>query len=935
MRDRNGFSRTGRMFVPGSLANTLLLMTVFASPLFGPSRAKTAEIQLNGADGQATVPASENKSNNVGTTAAPGKPPSLIVQDAIRPVGLEEVVVTGSRIPLPANDVSPDVKIYSRDQIDQSGVTSIADFLNTLPEVSLAITENGFQTLSGTTTVQLHGLPIGTTLVLLDGRRVGTSGAAQGYGLTYFDLNTIPLAAIDRIEVVSQGSSAVYGSDAIAGVVNFILKKDFNGIDTTIRYGFASGTHEEGADFAWGQSGENGSLSVIASYLNRTELPGYDRALTNDNNYTRYGGPNVDLYMCPDQANIYSLDGSNLPGIGAPYASVPAGYTGTPSQQEFLATAGSLSRCSFIRYASRIQGTERGSILAQGAYQFAPATDLYSRILYSDIEQYGFNTPLFLYGAPGFQQYSVGAANPFNPFGETVGVSEMLSTLGRAAQDLDTHYLNAVLGMRGRLSETWSWDVGISDSEDHSRYTQPDLNPTLVQADLNSPNPSTALNPFVAASPGSLALLGSFVTQDYVDYLGRATVVNAIARGPLFNLPGGPLQSVIGGEFERDTLFQNQFYFPGPNQETSFHRRTYAFFTEERLPIIGPASGTASGDMLAVSLAARYDHDDEFGGKSTPQLGAEFRPLKPLLLRASYSRAFRAPDLVDLYAASQTFSGQVADPLKGNTYEEASITTGGNPKLQPITGFSRVFGFEYSAQSPDLHVSITHWSIEEANALQQLQPQVIVDNASLFPGAVTRATSCQGAPPCPITSVVATYLNFGNLDVAGLDYRVLYRQGSAFGTFTSSIAATQTYRYEASLSPASPAINAVSAAQDTGNWAPRWKGTAALDWRLKKWSAHLDGRYVARYEDYHSTNMIGNFWLTDASVRYDMGQATGGQATGAAVHNWGNLYARIGAVNLFNRLPQFSNYEFGSAGYDPTQADIRGRFLYMQIGGRW
>ncbi len=365
MRDRSRFSRTVRMFFPGSNANTLLLMTVFASPLFGPPRANAAEIQLNGPDGQATVLASENKSNNDATTATPGNPPPSNVQDANRPAGLAEVVVTGSRIPLPVNDLSPDAKIYTREQIDQSGGTTIADFLNTLSDVSLSITENGFQTLSGTTTVQLHGLPIGTTLVLLDGRRIGTSGAAQGYGQTYFDLNTIPLAAIDRIEVVSQGSSAIYGSDAIAGVVNIILKRNFNGFEANSKFGFASGTHEEGADFAWGRVDEKASLTLIGSYLNRTELPGYDRALTNDNNYTSYGGPDVDLYMCPNQANIYSLDGGNLPGIGAPYAAVPKGYTATPSQQEFLTTAGTLNRCSFVRYASRIQATERGSLLAE------------------------------------------------------------------------------------------------------------------------------------------------------------------------------------------------------------------------------------------------------------------------------------------------------------------------------------------------------------------------------------------------------------------------------------------------------------------------------------------------------------------------------------------------------------------------------------------
>ena len=122
----------------------------------------------------------------------------------------------------------------------------------------------------------------------------------------------------------------------------------------------------------------------------------------------------------------------------------------------------------------------------------------------------------------------------------------------------------------------------------------------------------------------------------------------------------------------------------------------------------------------------------------------------------------------------------------------------------------------------------------------------------------------------------------------------------------------------------------MSVAQDTGNWAPRWKGTAALEWRLAGWSVYLDGRYVSRYQDYDSAAVIGNFWLVDANIRYAMGQALAPESTYLR-----NLYVRVGAVNLFNKLPQFSNYTSDVVGYDPTQADIRGRFLYAQASVRW
>jgi iron complex outermembrane receptor protein len=845
--------------------------------------------------------------------------------------GLEEVVVTGSRIPVIANETPPDAKIYTREQIDRSGGTTISEFLNTLPDVSLSITENGFQTLSGTTTVQLHGLPIGTTLILLNGRRVGTSGAGQLLGLTYFDLNTIPLAAVDRIELVSQGSSAVYGSDAIAGVINVILKQGYNGFAANSKYGSASAHHQEDADLTWGGRWDKGSLMLIGSYLTRTELPGYERTLTNDNNYVSDGGRNADYYMCPNQANIYSLDGNNLAGLSAPYAAVPAGYTGAPTRQEFGPTAGSLNRCSLFRYASQIQGTERAGILLTGTYDPSPTMELYGNLLFSHTEQSGYIAPPLLSGQPGFQQFTVGAGNAFNPFGEAVGVTEMLPALGRQAEDLSTNYWNFLLGLKGDLSSGWAWDIGISDSEDRTGYTQPDWNQVTLQAALNSPDPSTALNPFVAASPGSLAALQSLVTHDTVDSLGRATVVNASLRGPLLTLPAGPLRAVFGVESEHDTLFQNLFIFPGPAQRTDFHRKSYALFAEARVPIIGPPAGLETGDRLAVTLAGRHDHDDEFGSKSTPQFGAEIRPFKSLLLRASYSQAFRAPDLVDLYAASFTTNTVVTDPQRGNASQAVIDTVGGNPSLGPETGSTRTFGLVLSSQSFEgLRLAITHWAIDETDGIQQFAAQVIVDNEALFPGAVTRAANCPGSPPCPITAVTATFVNFGRLSVAGIDYQLEDQLRTGFGTFTPSVAATQTYRYSATLTPGSPATNAVSAAQDTGNWAPRWKGTVGLGWRSGEWAGSVDGRYVGRYQDYDSSAMIGNFWLVDASVRYTIGRSFASEST-----YLNGLYLRLGAVNLFNKQPQFSNFEFDIVGYDPSQSDIRGRFVYAQVGLRW
>jgi hypothetical protein len=181
--------------------------------------------------------------------------------------------------------------------------------------------------------------------------------------------------------------------------------------------------------------------------------------------------------------------------------------------------------------------------------------------------------------------------------------------------------------------------------------------------------------------------------------------------------------------------------------------------------------------------------------------------------------------------------------------------------------------------------------------------------------------------PGPIISLDATFVNFGELDVEGVDYQLSYRYKTQFGDWTPSVSASETYRYSASLVPGVPATNRLGKASDDRNWAPRWKGTAALDWKLAPCAVHIAGRYVGSYQDYDRTSRIGNFWLVDTNVHYDIGSVLAQRSS-----VWKGIYLEVGGVNVFNVLPQFSNFEGAVLGYDPTQADIRGRFLYTRLG---
>jgi len=227
-------------------------------------------------------------------------------------------------------------------------------------------------------------------------------------------------------------------------------------------------------------------------------------------------------------------------------------------------------------------------------------------------------------------------------------------------------------------------------------------------------------------------------------------------------------------------------------------------------------------------------------------------------------------------------------------------------------------------------LSVTHWDLDDDGNIHGLPAQTIVNNASLFPGYVIRASSCSGAPPCPITRVIRTFLNFGAINVRGFDYQMSYTLRTSFGQWLPSLSATDTYRYTSALQPGLPQTDRTSKANDDGNFAPRWRGIAALGWKLGPYAANVNGRYLGSYQDYDSTREIGNVWLCDVNFRYAVGDAI------AHDNQWlRGAYFELGGVNVFNRQPEYSNYEFGSVGYDTAEADIRGRFLYGQIGLKW
>jgi iron complex outermembrane recepter protein len=834
--------------------------------------------------------------------------------------GLSEIVVTGSRIPLPAQEGSQEVRVYSAQQIAQSGQTTLADFLNTLPEVSVSNIDSPIgANYADQTTVQLHGLPQGTTLVLLNGRRV----EINNYG--FFDLNNIPVSAVERIEVLPVGSAAIYGADSLAGAVNVILKKNFQGFESDFKYGYADGTNEDDATAAWGIAGDRGSLSLIGSYQRRGELIGTQRAATADPNAVQT------LFGFDDSCqpgNVYSLNGGNLPGLSSPEAGIPNGIVGKPSVGAFQATAGTVNRCGNTAQSDIIPQIEREGLLVSGDLQISDHLTIFSEILAShESVDSRVSDLITLYNTFGS---TLPATNAFNPFGQAVGIS--YSYPGIAFKyDRTTDFERPLIGARGSIYGDWKFELVAFLSSDQSHVSQNDnYSQAAFNAALASSNPETALNPFAAGAPGSPQLLASLfnVPPTVLVFNSRTVSTEGIVRGPLFTLPSGAVEAAFGFETDQSEIHtaQPDAYVASP--PVTNRRSASSVFGEARAPL-WQNSAPQPRDILAINVAGRFDHTNDYGNKSTGQGGIEWRPTSTLLFRAGYATSYEAPQLTQIDGAPATYitTGYV-DPFRNNEgVANIQVTQGPNPNLKPETGSSKQFGVVYSSPSAGaLHASLTYWAINISNYITQPAIQDLIDYPSLFPGTVTRGPSSGGLPG-PILSVQDIYANFGDIDVAGWDFDSRYTISTPIGDWTPSVSATQTNKYNVALSPSLPSMSYVSQAGLNG-YAPRWKGNLSLGWKSGVYSASLLGRYTGRYRDYQafvpSTYELGNFWLLDANLHIALGEYLGKDVRWLA-----GAFVEVGGVNILNRLPQYSaNF----TGFDYTQGDIRGRFLYARVG---
>jgi len=710
---------------------------------------------------------------------------------------VEEVVVTGSRIQRAVSDAPSPVTVISSEDLEFSGLSNVADVLRNTTYNSFG----SFRERSGTSfgqiaLVDLRGLGAGRTAVLINGRRVPGNPFT---GSSAVDVNSIPLSAVERIEILTDSASAVYGADAIGGVINFIMKDDYEGAEILIGQTSpeASGADEERAQFVFGASGDKGKVIASVEYYQRDAIFDADR----DYSAAQVNGPSfgdtVGVSVGGNTGFVPGFPSNPFPIGDCPtdtYAGVLDNPFGIPGQG-----------CGFgyADISAQTGAIDRISTFVDASYDVNADTTVYMESRYSRIESFGRYAP-----AVGFFFVDEGQrlANQLDPIltGDLAAAADLDGSgelepgegffafhrfVGHGPRDdvTDRHEFDFVIGMEGSVGGV-SYDVFARKYF----YSADEIGDTYVLnsviRDLAASGAYDVVNP---AAPSNAAAVGLSSADLFRDLKTDFTQVGFSLTGSAFELPGGSVGWAIGGEVARED-YRDQYdsYREAGNvigsagNSASGDRQRDAFFVETSLPVI---------DNLEINVAARYDYFSDFGSNVASSVSVRFEPTDWMVLRASYNEGFKAPDLTNLYQSrSQSFNNvtdfircdaQGVEPIDCPTFQVENFT-GGNPELQAEEAESTNIGVVLSPLE-GLRLSMDYFEVDTTDRATSLSLSRLLQLASI--GALPPGTAVNRGPgegpgiPGAIISIDNVITNAASLNIEGYDMRLTYELDMGFG----------------------------------------------------------------------------------------------------------------------------------------------------------
>jgi iron complex outermembrane recepter protein len=805
---------------------------------------------------------------------------------------------------------------FDRDAIEQMGASTVSDVIKNISPQTYMRSE-GFRA-SGAQYAELRGLRSSDyTLVLVNGRR--TTPSAANVTTNAFDLNTIPLPAVERIEVLLDSGSVPYGTDAIGGMVNIIMRKDIKEPIAGIHFGSAAdGAHQQRASFGIGHSSDGISVSLFADYFDIGDLIGSERERWRDQDFTRYGGPDMRQTLA-SPGNITSITPLPLPGLSSRFAAVPIGSSGN-TIEDFVPTAGTFNRDSFFKDLAVVPDARRVSVMGRLDAKLAEKLVVSANVLHVDRSANFQQPPPIVAGvAP--------PTNPYNPFGTTVTVQSVLSAIGPQTVNVEAQLLRAVTSLHGEVS-SWGWEVSFLDASENAEvWTSNVLDPVSVARALAHPDPAQALDVFNDGPGGSPQLLRSLIAPPRVERFGsNGRQVLGMLMGPLFEVPAGNVTAVTGGEWRQEKVAFDA-------TAGVFDRDISAAFAELRVPLIASRMDVPLVEELSVTLGARWDDYSDSGDVINPQFGLSWQPHRDLTLRAAHARTFRPPSLFELFTPKVSVPSVVLDPRRPGLPSPVTLISGGNPDLVPVEGELLSAGLTFTPSwIRGLKLSANAWHIEMDERITFFASSTLLENETAFPERVIRAAptpeDIAAGRPGRLVALDASRLNLGRIEARGVDFNASYDLDTRFGRFVPGLMGTWIDEFKTMELPGMPLEDRVNVASPDGTIV-RWRAAATLGWGRGRFGAFVAARYVPSYDD--TSLGVRNGSVVSSQTTFDVQGSLelGGLITQHAF--WAGTRLTLGAVNVTDEMPPFSQVN-SLAGFDFSQGDLKGRFVYLRLG---
>lgn len=783
---------------------------------------------------------------------------------------LDTMLVTGSNIPT-SEEVGPlPVKTISREEIQRSAYRTAAEIIKNQPVANaggVPISNNATGFTPGATSISLRGLGPEATLVLIDGKRVATYPQGQNGSSSFIDLNSIPASAVESIEILKDGASTVYGADAVAGVVNIKLRKDYEGVEVNTSYG--NTTDKDSSEFTssllFGVVTEKTRIVGGMNYYHRNSIFNKDRDYSKVPPFLSSNSSPINLQLSGAAANEAGLPGGPFDDQDSMSVHPPEGISGVAAASAYLPGR---SRYNFNQFSGSFPEMERyGGYVSMEHDLFEKRATLYSLMSYQhsytrnelapgasgNFRTAGQVTVAIPSKAPGNAFYfdpttgevvngaspdvAPGAYNPFNPFQQVFSDNTRfrLAEFGnRIYKDESDSFLGRI-GLKGQdIAGKWGYDVGANYSRIQATSTTSQASASRFNRILNANDPifdptssefigtTTPYNPFgdyrVPVAGNTQVVKYATVQTKDVNTSELLTIDATISNYELFQLPGGYVGVAFGGQFRKEQLDQNpdqenidgDIIGSSPAATTDGGRKSYGVYAETNIPIFGGDFKLPGFHSLDLNASVRYE---EFKNNGTnvvvPKGSLRWQPFdESLTIRGSVGRGFRQPSLYELFSSPGVQGLQSINGTAGNN-PEVPVVTNGNPNLGPEDSTAINIGFTFTPKFvPNLTFSVDFWQIDRTAQVVAPNPQDVYDRfikGNFLPGESVIINPGGNKNDANEINIINTQFNStAHTRVKGVDLGLSYVLPTKFGTFTSLSEATYLNSYKQALAVNEP-----------------------------------------------------------------------------------------------------------------------------------